>query len=180
MSRFVLVLSAVIEHFEARRLECAGSPESGGILIGSYRGPHLEVSGFTVPGPRDIREGYRFVKQDAVHQRAATAAWEVSGKKETYLGEWHTHPVGAPAPSGLDKSTWRDIASESGRAMIFAIIAPTGWELFSCDRGWNGLSIVPLVLSERGQHGLLFRSGVDWRWVFSRSTGKRAVESSKR
>jgi integrative and conjugative element protein (TIGR02256 family) len=143
--------------FECERGLCNGRAEGGGILIGSYRGPHIEVTKFTTPAAKDIRQSYRFIKQDPKHQRAATRAWQSSRGKDTYIGEWHTHPLGEPRPSLIDKASWREVAGDTGKPMIFAIIAPQNWQLFRCQRRLMWTSIRPLVEVERGKSGLVFR-----------------------
>jgi integrative and conjugative element protein (TIGR02256 family) len=167
-SQFVLVAHAVVKLFDQKKTECHGSPEAGGILIGAYRGPHLELSGFTLPGPKDVRQLTRFIKQDPLHQRAATAAWRVSGRKDTNIGEWHTHPSGDPIPSSIDRRSWCEIVQQGKRTMIFSIIAPNGWQLFWCQKRWTGISILPLVLTERGQTGFVFRPKTIWRHIARR------------
>ena len=137
--------------------KCQSRSESGGILVGAYRGPHLEISSFTAPGPKDLRQPYSFVKQDTSHQRSATKVWKRSGGKDTYVGEWHTHPFGSPEPSMIDKQGWRDITVVAQRIMVFAIVAPVGWRLFWCERKWSRITIAPMYAVERGQTGIVLR-----------------------
>lgn len=49
--RYVLVHYAVVAMIEKAVATCEGRPEAGGILLGSVRGPHLEIRTFT-RGPR--------------------------------------------------------------------------------------------------------------------------------
>jgi integrative and conjugative element protein (TIGR02256 family) len=155
----VLVTYTVIAKFEDELGVCKGRAERGGILIGCYRGPHIEVTGFTTPGPKDIRHAYRFTKQDPRHQRAADRAWRSSGGRDTHVGEWHTHPLGEPNPSFIDKTTWREVAGDARRTMIFAIVAPEGWRLFRCQRRFMWTAVRRLTLLERGASGLVFGVG---------------------
>jgi hypothetical protein len=55
--------------------------EAGGILLGSYRGPHVEVLQCTAPMCKDARSPFGFVRRDPGHQRAADAAWRASGQR---------------------------------------------------------------------------------------------------
>src|SRR5581483_12455257 len=89
VNKWVLLSYRVVAMFDNEQAKCQNQSECGGILVGAYRGPYLEVSNFTEPGPKDLRQPYTFVKQDPSHQRSATKAWKRSGGKDTYVGEWH-------------------------------------------------------------------------------------------
>ncbi|WP_136620903.1 MULTISPECIES: Mov34/MPN/PAD-1 family protein [Mesorhizobium] len=117
--------------------------EAGGILIGSYRGSHVEVVGCTVPMPLDLRSRYCFDRRDPGHQAAALKAWHASGRTETFVGEWHTHPEPHPTPSGRDRQTWADIMKKNSNPLVFLI---GGWESFWWGVGERGLIVeaVPL------------------------------------
>lgn len=122
--RFVLVHEEVISLIEGRVERGPSSRETGGILIGSYRGNHIEVSGFTTPYPQDRRTFALFDRIDPLHQSIAMKTWQHSGGTDTYIGEWHTHPEASPSPSWLDKRTWKKLITRSHAPMIFAI---GGW-----------------------------------------------------
>jgi integrative and conjugative element protein (TIGR02256 family) len=153
-----LFRNAACAFFDRLVATCDGQLEAGGILIGRYRGPHIEISAFTEPGPRDVRSHVHFVKQDEIHQRTAQLAWRESGKTDTYLGEWHTHPTGSAHPSQIDASTWIRIATLSKRTMIFVLIAPREWGVFLVAPLSKQQSPVRLRLVQRGKTGLLFES----------------------
>jgi integrative and conjugative element protein (TIGR02256 family) len=155
---WVLVAYPVIAMFEHEQAKCRAQAESGGILIGCYRGPHIEITGFTKPAKKDIRHPFCFIKQDPEHQRAATRAWQLSSGKDTYMGEWHTHPLGGPNPSSIDNAMWRDLVGTTKRMMVFVIIGPDGWALFRCQKHFIWTPIHQLVKVEEGQSGLVFRS----------------------
>lgn len=163
-NKWVLLSYPVVAMFDNEQAKCQNRSESGGILVGAYRGPHLEISSFTVPGPKDLRRPYSFVKQDPSHQRSATRVWKRSGGKDTYVGEWHTHPFGMPGPSMTDKQGWREIAAAAQRIMVFAIVAPLGWRLFWCNRKWSHITIAPMNIVERGQTGLVLRPKARLFW----------------
>ncbi|WP_315922109.1 Mov34/MPN/PAD-1 family protein [Mesorhizobium sp. SP-1A] len=96
--------------------------EAGGILIGSYRGSHIEVLSCTTPLPKDVRKRTLFDRIDRGHHDAAFEAWKKSGRTETYVGEWHTHPERNPSPSGLDLRTWRKITKKQSDPVVFIIV----------------------------------------------------------
>lgn len=78
--------------------------EAGGILLGSYRGPHIEIVQCTTPMRRDARTRFGFVRRDPGHQRAADSAWRASGRTINFVGEWHSHPEDHPRPSNVDET----------------------------------------------------------------------------
>ena len=116
--------------------------EAGGILIGAYRGVHLEVTGCTEPMQTDTRRRFLFDRKDPGHQRAAMAAWSSSRRTETYVGEWHTHPEPRPSPSSIDLATWASIMNRTRFPVLFMI---GGSEAI-----WNGV----------GQRGEIMRARV--------------------
>ena len=129
--------------------------EVGGILIGSYRGPHIEVRSITEPGATDQSLPFSFVKQDETHQKQAMEAWQKSGHYCTYLGEWHTHPSGLALPSSQDIATWRRITKLARAHMIFCIVTPK-------DISWHRMSPSPAIFERvrrtklEENYGLIF------------------------
>lgn len=111
------------------------STEAGGILIGSYRGPHIEITSCTTPLPKDARRPLLFDRCDPGHQAAALKAWKESSKTLTFVGEWHTHPEPHPSPSGRDAATWRGIMKRVPDPLVFLI---GGWDTFWCGIGQTG------------------------------------------
>lgn len=81
--------------------------ESGGVLIGCIRDIHIEITGVTFPDSSDKQSRFSFVRRSANHVKKVLAAWKRSGRTETYLGEWHTHPEAYPSPSMIDLMQWR-------------------------------------------------------------------------
>lgn len=139
------------------RRACAGQVERGGILIGSYRGPHIEVVDCTEPGAADKATLSSFTRQDERHQEAAIEAWRKSQHRQTYVGEWHSHPVGRPVPSGMDRRTWRSVVAKLRVPCLFVVVSPSGWHVFRIQRGMAAADIVQLVESENGSTGIVFR-----------------------
>lgn len=160
--QWTLVTFPVVAMFEQEMTKCKGRAEHGGILIGSYRDPHMEIEGYSRSGPKDVRRPFSFIKQDPSHQRVATRAWQTSGGKDTYVGEWHTHPFGNPEPSSIDRQTWRELVQKNRRPMVFVIVAPVGWQLFWCDKKWTGVSIRSTTILENGKTGIVFRPRRGW------------------
>ena len=96
--RALRVLQEYIQH--------AGECEAGGVLLGCYRGSHIEVVSATRPGPGDIRKPLSFIRRCSSHKQEALKQWNESDKSITYIGEWHTHPQIKPYPSQTDFTNW--------------------------------------------------------------------------
>lgn len=152
---YVLLRHDVCDFFERQTVRCCGTPEVGGILIGSYRGPHMEVIRWTEPGPTDVSSFTSFTKHDRHHQAAASAAWRKSSGTETYIGEWHTHPFGDVIPSRLDHQTWKKITRQNGMCCSFVLVSPAGWGVFLVPSSVRS-ELLPLSKLENGETGIVF------------------------
>lgn len=92
--------------------ERAWSDETGGILMG-----YVDAAGTPVvtdvigPGPAATHAPTGFVPDSPWQQRQVDVVYERSGRRYTYLGDWHTHPGGVPFPSWRDLRTLRRIAT---------------------------------------------------------------------
>ncbi len=106
--------------------------EAGGILIGSYRGVHIQIVECTTPLFRDRRSRMLFDRRDEGHQRAALERWRSSGRTLTFVGEWHTHPEARPSPSLIDRQTWKRVARKNHAGSTFFLIR-------GYDSWWAGL-----------------------------------------
>ncbi len=150
----VVLQHCVREHLEQEALSCQGRSERGGVFIGQHRGPHIELTDFTTPGPSDQSAPTSFVKVDPVHQHIAERAWRSSGHTKTYVGEWHTHPSGKPSPSFTDRRTWSNVAKQLQTFCVFAIVAPNEWALYVAERkiAWT---VTRLEVTSKGDRGLV-------------------------
>lgn len=136
---------------------CTAQRERGGVLIGSYRGPHIEVTDCTEPGSKDLARLSSFTRVDEHHQLAATNAWRRSNNTATYVGEWHSHPSGPPHPSGLDRKTWKTVVARLSTPCLFVIVSPTGWQVFRILGVKPRADVVSLTRVEHGAAGIVFR-----------------------
>ena len=84
-------------------------PEAGGVLLGRHiiDTNDIVVDWVTTPLPGDRQSRFRFFRTRRRHQELIDQAWRESSRTCTYLGEWHTHPEAAPAPSIVDQFNWR-------------------------------------------------------------------------
>jgi integrative and conjugative element protein (TIGR02256 family) len=96
--------------------------EAGGVLLGRYRGPHIEIMSCTTPLPEDLRTRFGFVRQDKGHQKAAIKEWLESGGSINFVREWHTHLERFPTPSWVDRRSWRkQMRKHNPDPMVFVI-----------------------------------------------------------
>jgi integrative and conjugative element protein (TIGR02256 family) len=126
--RLVDIGDDIITKIEEFSLPSEISKEAGGILIGSYRGPHVEVLHCTTPLPGDRRLWNLFDRRDQGHRYEALRRWEESGRTTTFVGEWHTHSEPKPTPSFIDRTNWSKIAKRHRIGpLILAIRGISGW-----------------------------------------------------
>lgn len=88
----------------------ADQVETGGILVGRYVSEHrcAEVTAVS-DAPADSKHSVtRFLRGIQGLQRWLNRLWSKDGTY--YLGEWHYHPNGEPAPSSIDVDEIEDIA----------------------------------------------------------------------
>ena len=133
--RLVMVHRHVIDTIASRAERRHSTLEAGGILLGAYRGDHIEILSCTEPMKADFRTRVLFDRKDPGHQAAAMSAWRESGGTDTFVGEWHTHPEAVPRPSWLDMTTWRCQMKRVELPLVFAI---GGWSGFYWGIGDTG------------------------------------------
>jgi integrative and conjugative element protein (TIGR02256 family) len=134
-ARLVTLTDQVTEQIQRFTRPPEADLEAGGILLGSYRGPHVEILQCTTPMRKDARTRFGFVRRDPGHQRAADTAWRASGRTVNFVGEWHTHPEDRPRPSNVDRNTWTEqMRKRQHDALVFLIAGRVG---FYCDLGQN-------------------------------------------
>lgn len=88
------------------------APESGGILLGYVRDPHLEILEASEPTTWDKRRRFFFDRGSRGHRDIAERRWRESEGLVRYIGEWHTHPQDYPTPSNVDRAGWIKLANK--------------------------------------------------------------------
>lgn len=102
--------------------------ETGGMLLG-YVADNNDVVVTTIigPGPAAKHSRYAF-EPDAEYQQAKLEAhYRVTEGKESYLGDWHTHPHGPCIPSRTDKRTLAHIALTPSSRIKYPVMAIAGY-----------------------------------------------------
>ena len=132
-TRLVTIAPAVTEKINSFSCHPENRMEAGGILIGSYRGPHIEITECSQPFLLDCRLRTLFDRRDPGHHDLAMRRWRESGRVSTFVGEWHTHPESVPTPSSIDINTWREVSRKNTTgSTVFLIRGHTDW--------WAGLA----------------------------------------
>jgi integrative and conjugative element protein (TIGR02256 family) len=94
-------------HNEARRLHPL---ETGGVLLGYRAEEDLVVSSALGPGSDAKHERYNFEPDHRWHAEEIAQRFRASEGRETYLGDWHTHPdIQSGRLSGTDRIAIRRV-----------------------------------------------------------------------
>jgi integrative and conjugative element protein (TIGR02256 family) len=122
----LLIEDEVLNELNPYRQTDPYSCEGAGVLLGYRRADHIHIVQATLPGADDVRSRFSFRRRDRSHQHIATREWQASGETKDYVGEWHTHPEGRPAPSSVDLSEWRALCQKRQEPLIFLILGTEG------------------------------------------------------
>lgn len=85
------------------------------------------------PGPKARHEHAGFLPDHDYHVAEIASHYDASGRRYTYLGDWHTHPLGSGKLSRQDRRTLARIARapEARARQPLMLVAAGGdpWEL---------------------------------------------------
>lgn len=84
--------------------------ETGGVLLGVSDGLNVWIDEVIGPGPAAIHRKTSFTPDATYQYQQIAAIYEASGRRVSYLGDWHTHPGSAPYLSWRDRRTLRGIS----------------------------------------------------------------------
>ena len=109
-STILTVTDEVIQVWLSHQQNHYRKKEACGILIGSSNEEEteLKLSLATPPMKKDFRSRHNFKILDPHHQHMVDKEWADSDGFRFFLGFWHTHPQAIPAPSGLDRTEWKN------------------------------------------------------------------------
>ncbi len=132
--------------------------ETGGILMGFWApiGSEIVVTEIIGPGPQAQHGRTYFYPDDAFQEAEVARIYSASGRRHTYLGDWHTHPGSKKAAlSWQDRRTLRKICTHpEARApkAIMLVLAgnhtawlPAAW----CGRSSRLLAFLPRLEASR-------------------------------
>lgn len=120
-----------------RMLAAEKSPmETGGMLLG-YQGENGEavVTAIIGPGSRAKHKRFRFAPDHEYQQRQLEAHFSRTSGGETYLGDWHTHPMGTCELSRRDRRVLTRVAltpSSETPSPVMLVLAGEGTDWHAC------------------------------------------------
>lgn len=129
--------------------ERSAPAETGGILIGTTIGGRTTVASIVeINDQQATNDSYR-IADGVVAGFVADAS--SSDDRLGYVGEWHSHPGGAPI-STTDRASMMSIASQPdspGPVLLLARHDPSGWEI----EGYRAtdVAVYRVALEERGE-----------------------------
>jgi integrative and conjugative element protein (TIGR02256 family) len=105
--------------------------ETGGVLMGFVSAKRTVVTSVIGPGPRAVHRRRSFTPDAEWQQDRVADLYESSGRRDTYLGDWHTHPAGSTRASFTDwVAAWTIARSREARCrkpvMVVLSIAEDG------------------------------------------------------
>ncbi len=84
--------------------------ESGGTFMGYIQEDYAVVEALIPPGPKAERTRYGFAPDHEWQLLEIARRYEQSGRRTTYLGDWHSHPnAGSGELSAKDRAVLRRI-----------------------------------------------------------------------
>jgi len=84
--------------------------ETGGVLIGYWNEGDVVIVEAVGPGPRAHHGRGSFEPDQVFHETAVADRYRDSQFRNSYLGDWHSHPNGAGRLSRMDVAALRKIS----------------------------------------------------------------------
>ena len=103
-SHTIVFTEEVLRIFEKFTQTKSKDLEAGGILLGQAKEKEkrIFVTKASIPSEFDKATRTSFYRNPKIAQVIINYEFLNSGKRNVYLGEWHTHPEKSPKPSQLD------------------------------------------------------------------------------
>lgn len=79
--------------------------ETGGVLMGYWSDNDVVITNLIGPGPKAVHKRRSFTPDDQWQANEIAKIYNESKRVITYLGDWHSHPYGAPELSIKDLVT---------------------------------------------------------------------------
>lgn len=110
--------------------------ETGGVFMGYWHNPQVVVITQTIgPGPNALHGKHYFEPEQEWQLSEIAKHYEQSGRRETYIGDWHSHPrIGAGNLSARDRRVLRRIINTPAARAQMPLMAifhgdPKDWQL---------------------------------------------------
>lgn len=105
--------------------------ETGGMLLGYVNGAHRVVTALIDAGPEAEHSRSRMLPDNAYQQAKLLSHFEETGGRESFLGEWHSHPISAPLMSWTDRRTLSRVSTSSRHLPAIPIMMIVGADVSS-------------------------------------------------
>jgi len=144
--RKLIILDNIVEKLNRYRQTKRGQNEAGGLLIGRHllENEHLVVDQITEPSWWDKRFRTSFYRSDN-HNKILHKTWNASGKTQTLIGSWHSHPEPVPTPSKVDWEDWKRTISHgdfAGESLFFLIVGNVKVRVWGGNRSAQFIELV--------------------------------------
>jgi integrative and conjugative element protein (TIGR02256 family) len=109
--------------------------ETGGVLMGYWAEDHagVVIADVVGPGPKAAHKRMSFVPDHLYQDREIARLYRESGRRVTYLGDWHTHPDGPLELSVVDRLTQlrigKHLTARAPRALMAIVAGGRPWTL---------------------------------------------------
>lgn len=121
--------------------------ETGGALMGYWHGTGAAVVTAAIDaGPGAVRERHNFEPDQNWQLQEIARRYEASGRRETYLGDWHSHPN---AKTGLLSFTDRGVIRRIINTPAARAPHPIMIVFHGADREWNATTWVAALRPRR-------------------------------
>ncbi|RPF28565.1 Mov34/MPN/PAD-1 family protein [Georgenia muralis] len=87
--------------------------ETGGVLMGWELGGRVHIHTVVGPGPAAVHRPAAFHPDSEWQEGEIARIYAESGRRVSYLGDWHTHPRGSTRMSLTDRGTLLSIANHA-------------------------------------------------------------------
>jgi integrative and conjugative element protein (TIGR02256 family) len=131
----IFITDSVLNIFYEFRQPDKRQGERGGVLLGQVTEDEhrILVSRASIPGNQDKASRFSFYRDRKMAQQIVEYEFHNSDGKNTYLGEWHTHPTNKASPSSQDVSMIADQLSNNHMKVGFILLFVLAREnFFNC------------------------------------------------
>jgi integrative and conjugative element protein (TIGR02256 family) len=120
----IIITSTVVDIFLKFRQFNKNEGEKGGIVLGQVNATNdkVLVCRATAPTHADISERTSFQRNRTTAQQIIEYEFYNSNRKNTYLGEWHTHPARFANPSTQDLNMIKQQLKDNDIKVKFVLI----------------------------------------------------------
>lgn len=109
--------------------------ETGGVLMGHWAEDQagVVIADVVGPGPKAVHKRMSFVPDHLYQEREIARLYRESGRRVTYLGDWHSHPEGPLELSVIDRLTQlrigKHLTARAPRALMALVAGGHPWTL---------------------------------------------------